>query len=324
MLLRIFKTSQPLSWILIVMIISVLRLVLFFLFHTEVHLIDNDFFSHQLLNKLNTNFPWSSHFISTVFVLFSGLFFNRIAQNLNILNGIHYLLFLFFGILISFQIENLSLSPLILATPLMLICFNLILIQFQGTLPLGHVFNASFFIGLASLIYFPSTLLLIILVWSLVYLNQTTWRHFILALLGYSVPILFFDTLIFSFSLPLEYISSLWALQYHSFDINNFTPLYATSAIISLIVLQSSLYFRSISKSIIKIRKALSLSYWYLILGLLFNGFLVILYPNLIGIIILPTTILFTVFHLEIKKWWASDLFFILFIGTMVLTYLEI
>jgi hypothetical protein len=135
---------------------------------------------------------------------------------------------------------------------------------------------------------------------------------------------LFFDTTIFSFSLHLDYLSSLWTAQFHTFNLNNYTPIIATSTIIGLIIFQSSIYFRALSKSVIKIRKSLSLSFWYLILGLLFNGFLVLIYPNIIGSIILPISIRFTVFHLEIKKWWVSDLFFILFIGTLVLTYLKI
>lgn len=322
MLLRIFRTSQPLSWILIILLITVLRIVLFSFFHESAHSFDNKLISSNILNQFVENLPWLSHIISTIYILFSGLFFNRIAQDLNLLSGIHYLLFFMFGIFVSFYPENLILSPFVIAIPLLLLSFHLIMTQFKGTLPMGIVYNASFFIGLASIIYFPSSILLIILIWSLIYLNQTSWRHFIIALIGFSTPVLFFDTVTFSFSLPFEYISNYWSNQFQLISLTNYLPAYSTYTILGLIILQSFIYFKTVSKSIIKIRKALHLSFWYLILGILMNGFMVQPFPNMTNVVLIPLSILFTIFHLEVKRWWVSDLFFIALIGGLISSYL--
>ncbi|UTW64858.1 hypothetical protein KFE94_09190 [bacterium SCSIO 12643] len=322
MLLRIFRTSQPLSWILIIVLITILRVVLFSFFYESEQSFDNKLISSNILNQFGSGFPWISHITSTIYILFSGLFFNRIVQNLNLVSGIHYLLFFLFGIFISFYPENLILSPFVTAVPLLLLSYHLIMTQFKGMLPMSIVFNASFFIGLASMIYFPSAILLAILIWSLIYLNQTSWRHFFIAVIGFGTPALFFDTIVFSFSLPVEYIFSYWSDQFQPLDLKNYLPAYATYTILGLILLQSFIYFRTVSKSIIKIRKALHLSFWYLILGIIFNGFLSAPFPNMVNAIIIPLSMLFTIFHLEVKRWWISDLFFIALIGSLVSSYL--
>jgi hypothetical protein len=324
MLLRIFKTSQPLSWILIITIITIFRAILFLATDTELHSTENETFTSYFTLQFANSIPWLSHLVSTLIILFSGLFFNKIVQNLNILEGIHYLLLLFFGIFISFNPENLLFTPFILSAPFSLFSLNLILSQPKGNVSLANIFNASFFIGFSTIIYFPSVALFPILIISLFYLNQAKWRYFSVSIIGLLTPWLFNDAIIYSFAINQNLLFSDWMNNFSSFQIANFFPIYTTILFIALMTFQSYFYVRALSKSIIKIRKTLFLILVYLVLGVVLTGFIQNQSASLFNLVLFPTSLLFTVTHLEIKKWWLSDLLFLILLANFSLSYLNL
>ena len=324
MLLQIFKTSQPLSWILIITIISISRAILFITTNIELHPIENETFTSYFTLQFANSIPWLSHLASTLIILFSGLFFNKIAQNINILEGIHYLLFLFFGIFISFNPENLLLTPFIISVPFSLFSLNLILSQPKGNVSLGSIFNASFLIGFGSIIYFPSIILFPILIISLFYLNQAKWRYFMVSIIGFLTPWLFNDVILYSFALNQELLFPYWAKNFTTFQIANYFPIYTSILLLALILFQSFFYMRVVSKSIIKIKKTLFLVLVYLIMGIVITGFVQTNSMVFLNLILFPVSLLFTVIHLEIKKWWLSDLLFLILLVNFSLSFLNL
>lgn len=324
MLLRIFKTSQPLSWLLIVIFTIALRLILFLTFYIEPQAVIYDSFTSNFLFEFAHNSPYISHFSATLIVIFSGFYFNQIAQNITIVKGIHYIILLFTGIFMSFQPANLVVTPMIWAVPILLYSFSLILNQSKGDISLVPVFNAAFFVGLATLIYLPSSILLVILFFALTYLNKVTWRHYVVAIIGIGTTWLFHDIIAYSLG-NLDWMKiNYWPNLISRFNYHNYAPLYSTGIIIGLIILQSAIYFKTSSRSIMRIHKALTLNYWYLALTAISTGFFVDAANDVIGLTIIPISILFSVFHLEVKKWWMSDLTFIILILAMALSYLGI
>ena len=324
MILRIFKTSQPLSWILIVLLIVVLRVLLFTFLYEPVEVTETSNLFGLWIEQFNAFYPWLSHVLSTVIVLFTGFYFNKIAQSVNILNGINYLLVFFTGIFMSFYPVDLVLSPMIITTPILLYSYFLILDQPKGNVRAPLVFNSAFFIGFAGLLFFPSGLMLLILLFALGYLNQSSWRPFVIAIIGVLTPWLFFDVLVFTFG-SVEFLKiNEWSTHFEGFQISNFEPFIFTLGFLSLVLVHAVLYFRASSHSIIKIQKSLMLNFIYLLISIVFTGFFTDAENYLVGLLIIPVSILFTVFHLETKKWWVSDLAFIALIGLMYVNYFGI
>ncbi len=321
MLLRIFKTSQPLSWILIVFILISLRLGLFIgLYAVEPNQTSIGLLENWLL-QFNNFSPWTSHFLSTTLVIFSGFYFNKIAQEINILKGIHYLLFLFTGIFLSFYPCDLVLSPMLISTPILLFSYQLILTQSKGSIQSSSVFNSAFFIGFASLIFFPSITLLFILLFSMNYISQPKLRHYVIGLIGFLTPWLFHDALVFTFNTPNYLKLNEWPNHLTFFDLKNYFPMYVTLAISILVIFQAISYFRASSRSIIKIQKSLTLNFLYLLITCISVGFFTDGNHYLIGVIAIPISILFSVFHLETKKWWLSDLTTLSLLAILILNY---
>ena len=306
MMLRIFKTSQPLSWILIVLLIVLLRILLFVFLFEPVEVTETSNLFGLWLEQLNTFSPWLSHFVSTLIVLFTGFYFNKIAQSVKILKGINYLLVLFTGIFMSFYPADLVLSPMIISTPILLFSYFLILDQPKGNVRAPLVFNSAFFIGFAGLIFFPSALMLLVLLFALGYLNQSGWRPFVIALIGVLTPWLFFDVLVFTFG-SVEFLKmNEWSTHFEGFQFLNYDPIVFSLGFLSLVFIQAVLYFRASSHSIIKIQKSLTLNFIYLLISILFTGFFTDAENYLVGLLVIPVSILFTVFHLEAKKGWVS------------------
>lgn len=324
MLLRIFKTSQPLSWILITFIILIARIALFGVLYSSGNFNEHLETTTFWLDNFTTWSPWLSNILSTLIIISSGFFFNAIIQNINLFKGIHYLLFLFFGLLASFHPENLVLTPFILTIPFALLATKIILTPSKDKVNLGSVFNASFTIGFISLLYF-SNLIYLILIWlSLAYLNKINWRHIVVSLIGIFIPWLFHDVIILSFGTEGNTLTQVTSNTIQGFNLTNYSPYNAIFILLLLIVFQLIKYLKMASGSIIKIRKTYLILFMFLLVGIAFNGFIQENYAQIMNFIIIPSSVVFTAFHLDLKKWWVSDLFLILFISVMVLNYLNI
>jgi len=321
MMLRIFKTSQPLAWILIVLILVVLRMLLFVFVYSPAEIVSSGGLFENWILQFNAFLPWVSHIISTLIVLFTGFYYNKIAQSLGFLQSINFLLLLFTGLFMSFYPQDLVLSPMVISAPILLYSYYLILEQPKGSVRYADVFNSAFFIGFAALVFLPSWIMLLILLIALGYLNQTTWRPFVISIIGFLTPWLFFDVLVFTFSSEPFLKINEWAEHFEQFQIRNFEPIYFSMAFLGVLIIHSVIYFKASSRTIIKIQKTLTLNFFYLLLAVVFTGFFTDAENYLVSMMVLPISVIFTVVHLEIKKWWVSDLAFLALLGLMYVNY---
>jgi hypothetical protein len=320
MLLKIFKTSQPLSWILIVFLIVVVRLVLFL----SQAIPDNSYSSPTVisykLEQFNRAAPWLSHLFSTILVVFSGFFLNKISQSNNIVKGIHYLLVLTLGIFLSFSPQNLLCTPVIVVTPLLLYSYGVLLGQAKGPLTQTEIFNSLFFIGLSQLIFPPAFTLALAALVGTFYLNKPEWRQVAVLLIGFFTPILFYDVLIFTFG-NSEMIFSV--LQ--KTDVNVSAPRqikWSTLGVFLLTLLHLFTYIKTSSRSIMKIRKTLIFTLFFLLFSVGFSFLTANGFQNSVINSAIPLYIVFTLFYLETSRNWLSDLAFLGLISMFTLSHL--
>ncbi|MFT4754837.1 MAG: hypothetical protein ACI85Q_002399 [Salibacteraceae bacterium] len=321
MLLRIFKTSQPLSWIIIILLLILSRATLFSLFFSPNYVTEPLSITSNLTYFLGFNYPVLSHILSLIVIIPTGFLLNKIAQNVNLFKGIHYLLFMFFGLFTLYGPYNLVLTPFLLGLPLVLFSLAMILTQGKGEISLATVYNASFLIGLSTLIFLPNIIVFAILISSVFYVNSVTWRAVLVAIIGMITPWIFHDVLLFSFDSETELFKTILTRAIVPFSISNFHPNTSNLLLFGLLAIQVPSYFSSASKAIVKIRKPLILMLFYVAIGTLFNGVLDQNMGSLINVIAIPTAIIFTSFQLEIKRWWLGDLVFISLLGAIFLNY---
>lgn len=324
MLLGIFKTSQPLSWILILSLLLMGRFVLFFLFFDPTYIPENVTLVGTMTHYLGSNYPWSSHFLSALILIPSGFFFNKIAQDTNLFKGIHYLLFFFFALFSSYSPANLIVTPFLISIPLLLVSLAMILSQSKGKISLATVFNSSFLIGAGTAIYYPNIIMFGMLFISIFYLSKITWRAFIVAIIGLFAPFVIQDAIAFSLNETVYYLTNSVELFHSSFNIHHIAPILSSAVLMGLTAFQLPLFYKTSSKSIIKIRKALFLILFSFVLSLVFASFIQTDNGQWLNMMIIPISILFTLFHMEVKKWWLGDMAFLALIGCMVMNYMYI
>lgn len=316
MLLRIFKTSQPISWILIVFILLISRAVLFFVFNDKLSLYLESNSSKDLLSSFNANYALTSHFISSLWLIGLGFYFNRAGQQINFLKGINYLMFLFLGLFLSLDLSNLVLSTGLLSLPFLIFAYESILTAGQTKTALSRSFNNGFAIGIASLIYPPSITFLVLQLFSINYLHQSTWRNYLVAIIGFSTTILFTDVIIYVFFENHLLVFENWMVQFGEFGIHRENFSVAFIILLALLIWLSIVFLKTAASSIIRIRKALILNFILLVI----TGCSVVLYSQQtdLTIMAIPLAVLWSVFYLETKRWWVEDLAFLFLLSLFI------
>ncbi|MBK7029346.1 MAG: hypothetical protein IPH45_09090 [Bacteroidales bacterium] len=110
---------------------------------------------------------------------------NDIHSRDNFLSAIFLLFFL------SWNPALLLLHPLLPASLLLLFAIHTLMRIYGQQDPLRQVFSASLSIGIASLFYFPSVYLLLLIWFSFMTYRITTWREWIITLIGYLIPFVY-------------------------------------------------------------------------------------------------------------------------------------
>ncbi len=109
---------------------------------------------------------------------------NEIFPSRNYLSGLFYLIGIF-----TFY-EYLSLSPALLSVTFIYLSFHLLLQQFQRHMSDEHRLRCGFYIGIATLFYFPSCIFLVLVLFVLSAGTRLTGRSYILIILGFLLPII--------------------------------------------------------------------------------------------------------------------------------------
>ena len=217
-------------------------------------------------------FDWSSSAIFenilAIFLIFiQGVMINRIVIINRLSNGIHLFAGLFYILLISIVPHNQFLSPVLLANTFMILGITDLFYAYKRAETSGKIFNAGFWIGLASVFYSPYILFTIF------------------GLIGLSVLRVFKIKEMFQFIigvLTIFFLVSVWAFWHRSdlsffneliinFDFLNFNSIssyydYGKLAIFAILTtIAIILYNRNTIKKSIQARKKIDVLYWMML-----------------------------------------------------------
>ena len=185
---------------------------------------------------------------------------------------------LVFIVLMSQSAAAISLNPILCAGLFIIPAFDQILSTYGKADPTQQVFSASFLLAIASLLYFPSILLLLILILSFIIFGTFSVRLFLVAISGsfavYLYQLVYYfltDNLEGQFGLYLE-----WFNAVPSFVFPHLGFQYLIWGLILLLFIVATLYSIShLNEWNISIRKKVLLNLWFMVLGassLIFEG----------------------------------------------------
>jgi len=312
MLIGVFRSNQKLVNLITILLTIILWLPAFFM-EVDVE------FSHLI----TTNIKWVDIVISIFLIAAQSIYLNVIVNEYKLVKENTHLTSLIFLIVNSSCLLLLNLNQVLIANTFILVAFHQLLRMYNLKNNYATLFNASFLIAIASLIYLPSIAYFILLLVTLIYTATPKWRDFMISLIGLSVPFIYFITYKFVFGSLFEidfnnYQASIFDIQPN--EVTFFLQLFFI--ILSVIILLAFVRLLPIlGKSVVRVKKMLIIVVLMLVVGLttlLLNGFD---YFATFLMISIPLSIIIANFFQNIKKAWLAELLFLTLIGGLILGY---
>jgi len=274
MLIRVFKRSYVVQYI-ILLVIAVILWLPAFIYPPDFALSSNIYVSpawHWLLQVIG-NYPLAGTVLAIIIILTGALLMNGILEKYELALKNTLVPALFYILIMSHQPVFLQLHPALIASFLMLVVMlNLFGIYTQQE-AYSQVFNSGFITGIASLFYFPATVFFLFIWLTFFVYRLYAIREWIIALLGFLLIYFFLgtyyfmtDQLIEAFAAYSEYFRTLPVL-------GTFYPFNILTLIISLLFILLFLFalFRLIAhlqEHVISVRKRYVSVFWFLVLAI--------------------------------------------------------
>jgi len=310
MFVGIFKSNQKIIGALLIVLAVILYIPAFWA-HEEVYY--QEYSILAVFFKSFKNIKWLMTLILIMLISFQALYLNYIITRFRLLKAETYLTAMVFVVLNVLSFSIINLNTIVVANTFILLALNELFKVYNRNNAFSVLFNASFFIALASLVYFPLIVLLPLAIVVLFYTKTPVWRDFIIILIGLVVPYLYVGTYL--------YLSDSY------FDINvlfesHTKILVQPKGYIYFGVLLGGLAFallsfgNTISRSVVKVKKLLTIILLLIpfVFGMLFLNALD--YFATYFVLVIPFAVVFSNFFQSIeRKWLAEFLFLILLIA---------
>jgi len=319
MLLRFFKGIQP-----YVLFLVLVTGMIFWLKATWIHLevslpfgaqyqplyhLASGFFSERIIISIITGFLIS---------LLIGILLVRLNTTYFFIKQRSYLPALFFllgtGIFVSLQ----RVTPVLVADLFLIIAIDRMFGTYKYSKTSFKYFDAGILIGLGSLFYVNLIFFLPILWIGLSLLRTFNWREWLVTIIGFLTPVVFAFTI--HFFLEGE-ILMLFAklktsiIEPYSYEDFNLSHLLLFS-LLGLYILISSIHMiYTFSGKKISSRKYLIIMLWIFILSVIIYFAVPSASVELIFILFIPISYLFTHFFISIRSSWIGDILFLLLIA---------
>lgn len=318
-MIRFFKSPQAASLFMIPVIVLILWARAFF---------KHPFFTNEpgmplqnLFMNLVSSFPdFVQVLLAIALVSFEAVYLNLIMNRHEVLYRNSYLPALMYALLMSLGLPFLQFHPVILANLFLLLALDKTFSLFKNESPVPALFNSSFFISVASLIYFPATALFIMLLAALLTLRPFSFREWMIALIGFLLPYFFLSVYFFW----TDQLTGGWKNMLMNFRPEHFRfgftmqqPLTVLAVLLGVLFLLSINRLRkNFYKNVIRTRANQQILVLYFLIALFSSLLLKVIPIYQMTLLAIPLAAFFSNFFLsEKKRPWVSELVLWLMIG---------
>lgn len=322
-MIRLFKNSEPLNALWLLVFAYLIRLpalisnapALVGSYREPISGLILDFMKPALSNSiLNIS-------ITCLIVVIQALWLNYLVYKYNLLSKNSYLPALFYVIVASVFPSFQYLNSAILVNFFSILLLDRLISLYKNPQPLKLVFDIGMLIGLSTMVYFPTTVWLLMIWVGLIQFRPFVFREWIVGFLGFLVPYVFVALFYFLANNMAGFIG-IWEPLTNSFP--NALALFTWNDLLPLIPLGLALLFSFFKlranfwRSIIQVRKSLQL-----ILVLLFLSAIAFYTKPSFGlnhfvILSVPLSIFCSYFFLSTKRTVLAELLFWIILGTLL------
>lgn len=269
---------------------------------------------YELVQLLEGLGQWVALPVAMVLIYWQAVLLNGVVNNHDFLTRNSTLPAMLLVLYSSIFVTTQGLHPIIFANLFLLLALRRTVAIFRQPRIFSNTFDAGFFIGIASLFYFPSILAIAFLFGSLGHLRSFAWRDYMIGLIGLLVPLLY-GLLYWLFTDQLDQLPLLF--QFNAIQFNGaFSSLqwiewlhYLTTGLWLLIVFGA--FRRSLLTSTSRERNLKQVVLWLFASVVLMYGYSLFQdAPYRLVILTIPLAIISSFVLFEDKRSWITDLLF--------------
>jgi hypothetical protein len=319
-LISIFRSYQPAIIFLLLLYLIFFRLVLFlepvtFQPPQTANLLSN--FSYHALSSIATNRNWVYHVVSILLVFLQALYFNYLVNFYRILSRSSYLAAFSYILVSSLFVEFTLLTSALMANTFLLIAIGRIFSLYKKDSATAIVFDAAWWVSIASLFFFPYIVFFVFVVAAITVLRPFNAREYFLAAIGLLLPYYFMGVYFFWIDKLPEFLHSLIIseLRFNTEVLERSSRILVVGIPLVAVILWTALFIQAnLFRMVVQVRNYLIVIVWFFVAGILsllvqFKGDL----SHFIWLTI-PAGISFAFFFAEFRKRLVSEIlhFFII------------
>jgi hypothetical protein len=262
--------------------------------------------------------------IAIALISLEAIYLNSITNKYEVLYKNSYLPALMYALLMSSALSLLFLHPVIIANLFLLRALDRLFMLFKNESAISPLFDSLFFASIASIIYFPAFALIILFLAALAIIRPFSFREWMIAVIGFTVPYFFFGVYFFW----MDQLKEEWKIFLNHFRIAHWklaftveTPLLVLFAVIGCLLLLSINRLRkNYFKNIIRTRVNQQILVIYFIVAMA-TCFLLNAIPLFqLTMVAIPLAVFFGYYFLaDSRKPWISE--FLLWILIAVIAW---
>lgn len=322
MILRLFKSSGPLSYLLF-LIIGVL-----FWINSLISPLPYDFFDgennsilYYPIFKITANVPFIQVLLSLIIVLFLAFLVQQINSRYALIKARTKLPIAIYIIIIGGFTSMHTLQPVYFGAIFLLFGINSLFSIFNNSNPQTEIFNAGLFIAIGTFFYFDLIVILPAFLISISILRrERKWREFLILIIGFIIPTLF--ALSYAFftdqlnEVFLTFHKNIFTLVNHfktNYPLQGFLALLVLLTIIGSIKIMQQYDSRKVST-----RKYYLVLFVIFIFSMISFVFIPATSQEMLVIAVLPVTFLISNLFVSIESAFWRELLFTLLLGSAI------
>jgi hypothetical protein len=322
MIIRFFKSNNPLTFILLPLLALLLWITGFCWGQSVV--VKYSMPLYEILIKPISSIHFVGTLIAFILVVLEAFLLNYIVNENEILPKPSYLPALFYIVFMSSDNTLLMIYPLIVANLFILLAIYKLVSSYRKDSAFSNAFDAGILLSIATLFYIPCLVFLPILGIGFILFRPFNWREWLISFIGVLVPYTFVFTYYFwndrsGYFGDVKLFFSGWHQHTALVLSKSFYFMFTVSVVILLFSFRK--LFVGILDASQKNKKGIILLLWFSVLAMLSIFIAPSVSIRSFSSLAIPVSIFCANYFLKIKKSWWAELLFILLIASVFINH---
>lgn len=260
--------------------------------------------SSVIYNYVGTH-GWLPDLVALILVLLQALLLNVLAARFRISKEVTMFPGVFYILLMSTLPSFLHLSPVLMGNTFLIMALTSLFNAYKKASVAGSIFNAGFWIGVASLFYFSNFIFLILAILGLTALRNIRLNEIFMVITGVIIPLFLAGTVYFLSDDWTNFYQTTFINGFGFWDFNwvnvwsNYVPLVLFGLLILTVLFSPNIYFQ---KQSIRSQKNIQILYYFIFISFLTVFFQKGIRLEQLLLLAIPLSLMLPLNFLDFKK----------------------